>query len=106
MLEHLGFKVLTASDGKEAVEIYTTYPGKIDVVILDLTMPHMDGSQALSELKRIDPEIKVVIASGYNKDDVCARFAGKNLCGVLQKPYSISKLREVLSGIIGTDEKR
>ena len=106
MLEHLGFKVLTASDGKEAVEIYTTYPGKIDVVILDLTMPHMDGSQALSELKRVDPEIKVVIASGYNKDDVCARFAGKNLCGVLQKPYSISKLREVLSGIIGTDEKR
>ncbi len=100
MLEHLGFKVITASDGKEAVEIYSSYPEKINLVILDLTMPHMDGSQAFGELKRLDPDVKVIIASGYNKDDVGARFAGKNLCGVLQKPYSMSKLKELLSSVI------
>ena len=99
MLEHLGFKVIAAADGKEAVDLYASYPEKIDLVILDLTMPHMDGSQAFSELKRINPEVNVIIASGYNKDDVGARFAGKNLAGVLQKPYSMSKLKELLSVI-------
>ena len=99
MLEHLGFKVIAAADGKEAVDLYASYPEKIDLVILDLTMPHMDGSQAFSELKRINPEVSVIIASGYNKDDVGARFAGKNLAGVLQKPYSMSKLKELLSVI-------
>ncbi len=99
MLEHLGFKVITAADGKEAVDLFKSYPEKIDLVILDLTMPHMDGNQAFSELKRINPQVNVIIASGYNKDDVGARFAGKNLAGVLQKPYSMSKLKELLSVI-------
>jgi CheY-like chemotaxis protein len=104
MLEHLGFRVITAEDGREAVDIYSSYAGKIDLVILDLTMPHMDGSQAFSELKQMDGDAKIIISSGYNKDDVAARFAGKNLCGVLQKPYTMSKLKELLSGIINNND--
>ncbi|MDX9800309.1 MAG: PAS domain S-box protein [Spirochaetia bacterium] len=103
MLEHLGFNVIAAADGREAVDLFSSYPEKIDLVILDLTMPHMDGSQAFSELMRIDPQVKVIIASGYNKDDVGARFAGKNLAGVLQKPYSMSKLKELLAAVFGNN---
>jgi two-component system, cell cycle sensor histidine kinase and response regulator CckA len=96
MLERLGFTVLTAVDGRDALELYRTRQSEISLVVLDLTMPHMDGAQAFGELRRINPDIRVILASGYSEEDVAARFAGKRLSGVLQKPYSLSKLRELL----------
>ncbi|RJP22436.1 MAG: response regulator [Deltaproteobacteria bacterium] len=100
MLEHLGFHVLTASDGREAVDLYRKRPGEIDLVLMDLTMPHMDGGEAFGELRRINPDIRVILSSGYSRDDVAGRFAGKNLAGVLQKPYTIAKLTEALSAVM------
>jgi YesN/AraC family two-component response regulator len=68
-------------------------------VILDLTMPHMDGEQAFRELRRIKPGLRVIVSSGYNEQDVARRFVGKGLAGFIQKPYKVSelgqKLREV-----------
>ena len=96
MLERLGFTVLTAVDGRDALELYRKRQNEISLVVLDLTMPHMDGAQAFGELRRINPDIRVILASGYSEEDVAARFAGKRLSGVLQKPYSLSKLRELL----------
>ena len=96
MLERLGFTVLTAVDGRDALELYRKRQSEISLVMLDLTMPHMDGAQALGELRRINPDIRVILASGYSEEDVAARFAGKRLSGVLQKPYSLNKLRELL----------
>ena len=104
MLERLGFTVLTAVDGRDALETYRKRQREISLVILDLTMPHMDGAQALGELRRINPDIRVILASGYSEEDVAARFAGKHLSGVLQKPYSLSKLRELL--MKATDQSR
>ena len=69
MLKELGFSTLTARDGKEALEIYRNTPD-ISLVILDLTMPRMDGEQCFRELKAINPEVKVVISSGYNELEV------------------------------------
>ncbi len=103
MLDRLGFKVLTAADGREALELYRRHQIEIDLVLLDLTMPHMDGAQALGELRRINPDIRVILASGYSEEDVAARFAGKHLSGVLQKPYSLSKLRELLMKVCDPD---
>ncbi|OGP28979.1 MAG: hypothetical protein A2Z26_04905 [Deltaproteobacteria bacterium RBG_16_66_15] len=100
MLEHLGFDVLTASDGREAVDLYRKRAGEIDLVLLDLTMPHMDGGEAFGELRRINPDVRVILSSGYSRDDVAGRFAGKNLAGVLQKPYTLAKLTESLSAVI------
>ncbi len=97
MLEALGFTVLTAPDGARAVELYRARGKEIDLVLMDLTMPHMDGAEAFGELRRLNPDVRVVLASGYSHEDIAARFAGKGLSGVLQKPYTLAKLRESLS---------
>lgn len=96
MLERLGFEVLTASDGKEAVALYREHRHQIDLVLLDLTMPHMDGEEAFRELRQINPEVRVVLCSGYTEQDVTARFAGKGLAGFIQKPYTLQDLSERL----------
>jgi CheY-like chemotaxis protein len=98
MLEHLGFTVLTAADGLQAVDSYRERGKEIDLVLMDLTMPHMDGAEAFEELRRLNPAVRVVLASGYSHEDVASRFAGKGLDGVLQKPYTLAKLRELLAG--------
>jgi len=100
MLEHLGFTVLMASDGLQAVELYRERGKEIDLVLMDLTMPHMDGAEAFGELRRLSPVVRVVLASGYSHEDVASRFAGKGLDGVLQKPYTLLKLRELLAGLM------
>ena len=100
MLEHLGFSVLTAADGLQAVDLYRERGEEIDLVLMDLTMPHMDGAEAFGELRRLNPEVRVVLASGYSHEDVASRFAGKSLSGVLQKPYTLAKLRESLAGLM------
>jgi two-component system cell cycle sensor histidine kinase/response regulator CckA len=100
MLEHLGFTVLTAEDGLRAVDLYRERGKEIDLVLMDLTMPHMDGAEAFCELRRLNPEVRVVIASGYSHEDVASRFGGKGLAGVLQKPYTLAKLRESLAGLL------
>ncbi len=100
MLEHLGFTVLTAADGLQAVDSYRERGKEIDLVLMDLTMPHMDGAEAFGELRRLNPDIRVVLASGYSHEDVSSRFAGKGLAGVLQKPYTLAKLRELLAGLL------
>lgn len=96
MLERLGFEVLTASDGREAVALYRQHREQIDLVLLDLTMPHMDGEEAFRELRQINPEVRVVLCSGYTEQDVTARFAGKGLAGFIQKPYTLQDLSDRL----------
>jgi CheY-like chemotaxis protein len=100
MLEHLGFTVLTAADGMQAVELYRERGKEIDLVLMDLTMPHMDGAEAFGALRRLNPSVRVVLASGYSQEDVASRVAGKDLDGVLQKPYTLAKLRTSLAGLL------
>ncbi len=100
MLEQLGFTVLIAADGLQAVELYREHGKEIDLVLMDLTMPHMDGAEAFGELRRLNPDVLVVLASGYSHEDVASRFAGMHLDGVLQKPYTLAKLRESLEGLM------
>jgi two-component system, cell cycle sensor histidine kinase and response regulator CckA len=99
MLERLGYQVITACDGREAVEIYRARRSEIDLVILDLTMPHLDGGQAFGELRSIDPNVRVILASGYTPEDVASRIGADALAGVLQKPYTLSRLRDLLSAL-------
>jgi CheY-like chemotaxis protein len=95
MLAELGFTVVTADDGREAVERFKATPG-LRCVILDMTMPRMDGEETFRELKALDPELKVILSSGYSEDEVTQKFAGKGLAGFIRKPYTLSLLREVL----------
>ncbi len=105
MLELAGFAVLTAADGRQAITLFRQHLDKIVCVLLDLTMPHMDGEEAFRELRRIRSDIRVILSSGYGEQEVTSRFAGKGLAGFIQKPYRSSalaaKLREVLEGDAG-----
>ncbi|MEI6215372.1 MAG: cache domain-containing protein [Desulfuromonadales bacterium] len=99
MLKELGFTVVTADDGREGVEAFKRNPD-ISFVILDLTMPHTDGEQCFRELRQIKPDIKVIMSSGYNEQEVTQKFVGKGLAGFIQKPYKLSVLKEAMRNII------
>jgi two-component system cell cycle sensor histidine kinase/response regulator CckA len=95
MLELSGFTVLLAADGAEAVALYRERPG-IDLVLLDLTMPAMDGEETFRELRRLDPGVRVILTSGYSEQDAADRFAGTGLAGFIQKPYRPQDLIETV----------
>jgi PAS domain S-box-containing protein len=99
MLSRLGFNVVTASDGREAVDVYGRNKGGFRGVILDLTMPRMDGLEAWTELNRMDPAVKVVLMSGFSSEDVVARFEGKGILGFLQKPFTFEELGKLMSEV-------
>ncbi len=98
MLQELGFETITANDGKEALETFKNNPA-ISLVILDLTMPQMDGEQCFRELKQIRPNIKVIMSSGYSEQEVTQKFVGKDLAGFIQKPYKLSVLKTAIIAI-------
>ena len=87
MLESVGFTVLMAQDGLEALEVFRRRADEIVLVVLDLTMPNLDGEETLRELLRIRPNVKTILSSGYNEQDLTDRFAGKGLSAFIQKPY-------------------
>lgn len=95
MLEALGYAVTVAANGLEALELFKARPD-IDLVLMDLTMPHMDGAECFRELRKIRPDIRIIMSSGYNEQEVTQMFVGKGLAGFIQKPYRLSALREVL----------
>jgi CheY-like chemotaxis protein len=100
MLEQSGYTVFQAADGAEALAIYRENQGAIDLVLLDMTMPHMDGEETFRELRRIDPRVRVLLTSGYNEQDATERFAGKGLGGFIQKPYRPQELLERIRSIL------
>ncbi len=99
-LKKKGFSVLMAADGREGLELFRKHAGEIVCVILDLTMPRMDGEEAYREIRRIKSGVRVIMSSGYNEQDITQRFVGKGLAGFIQKPYTSrdlwKKLREIL----------
>lgn len=99
MLKRLGFDVLSACDGRGALALHERHAAEIRFVLLDLTMPEMDGLEVFDELRRRDPLAKVVLCSGYNEREATDRFTG--LAAFLQKPYSLSMLETVLASVLG-----
>ncbi len=100
MIERMGYRVFTASDGIEALEVFRNVSSKIDCIILDLTMPRMGGIEAFEELKRIRGDIKVIISSGFSEQEVEHRFKGKEPVGFIKKPFELKKLRRELARVL------
>jgi len=92
MLQRVGFEVIVAADGREAVDLFAKDKDSIQLVILDLTMPHLDGEACYRELRQLKPGVKVILSSGYNEQDIVTRFTGKGLAGFVQKPYTSEEL--------------
>jgi len=105
MLQFLGYHVLTATDGRESLEIFRQNKDGIVCVILDLTMPHLDGEQTFRELRRIKPDVRVLMSSGYNEQEVTQKFLGKGLAGFIQKPYKVTELGRKLMGVLTPEDQ-
>ncbi len=101
LAEALGFQVLEAADGLEAVALFKLRHAEICGVLMDLTMPHLDGRQAFLQMQEVDHQVPVVLTSGYSEEDVLTDFLGKGLAGFLPKPYLSSQFRAVLQEALG-----
>jgi len=100
MLENMGLKVLQAEDGLEAVEVYQSSDVPIGMVLLDMTMPKMDGKACFVALKKINPDVRVVISSGYHASEIQAEFSEYSLAAVVQKPYKYEKLKDIVMSVL------
>jgi CheY-like chemotaxis protein len=102
MLNRLGYTVETAASGTEALEIYRFRWTAIDLVILDMVMPGIGGGETFDRLREWDPEVKVLLASGYSLEGQAEQIMARGCNGFIQKPFDISalsaKLRSLLDG--------
>ncbi|OGV44542.1 MAG: hypothetical protein A2X46_03055 [Lentisphaerae bacterium GWF2_57_35] len=87
MLERFGFTVLTAADGLDAINVYSEDPDGISAVILDLSMPHMSGQEVFRSLREINPDVRVILSSGYTAEHARSQFLDLLPDGFVQKPY-------------------
>lgn len=93
-LERHGYTVLQAASGPAAIEILKDEKNRVCAVILDLSMPGMSGQDALPEIRKVRPDVKVIVSSGYNEAETMQLFSGQTLSGFLQKPYTVARLAE------------
>ncbi|HOF04171.1 MAG TPA: response regulator [Syntrophales bacterium] len=100
MLTEIGYNVLTARSGEEALAVYGENQGRIDLVILDMIMPGMGGGATFDRLKAVNPDIKVILSSGYSINGQAGEIMARGGKAFLQKPYRLvdlsRKIREVL----------
>ncbi|HEO70880.1 MAG TPA: PAS domain S-box protein [Candidatus Hydrogenedentes bacterium] len=103
-LTERGFTVLTAEDGREAVEVFAKHAGDIVAVLLDLTMPVMSGEQTFDEMQKIRPEVPIILTSGYTEQDAVERFSGKEPAAFIQKPYPPRELVKVFQNVLNAKD--
>ena len=100
LLEKLGYQVMAAGGGRQGLEIYRQNPANIDLVILDMIMPEMNGAETYERLKKLDPRVKVLFSSGYTMDGVANDILKQSSPSFIQKPFDLKKIshkvREVL----------
>jgi len=99
MLEDIGFQSTSAVDGMDGVECYRKHQSDISFVLLDMTMPKMNGEECFRQLRQINSAVKVILSSGYNEQEATSRFVGKGLAGFLQKPYTPQELVDKIKSI-------
>ena len=104
MVELAGYRVLTAGSGTDALATFAAQGAEIDLVLLDLTMPDMDGMTVMAELLRLRPELKVVLASGYSEEELGRRMTDLTPAGFIQKPYTMSVLEAELAGVLSKEK--
>jgi signal transduction histidine kinase/CheY-like chemotaxis protein len=101
MLERAGFTVLTAESGRAGLDLFEKQPDRIRCVILDLTMPDLDGEETFSRIRAIDRDVPVILSSGYSREDIESRFEKGDLAGFIQKPYQWEELLRRVAEAIG-----
>ena len=102
MIRALGYDVVTANNGPEALDTYRDQKGRIDMVILDLVMPGMGGGETFDQLKIVDANVRVLLASGYSINGQASTIMKRGCSGFIQKPFSIQELSQKISEIIAS----
>jgi CheY-like chemotaxis protein len=100
LLETMGYRVVTACDGLEALAVFGARRDQIDAVLLDLTMPNMTGIEAFKELRALRADLPILVTSGYSEEESAREFQGQDRAGFIQKPYRVSQLRARLSEVL------
>ena len=100
LLEAMGYRVLLARDGKEAIEVYGKNQDEIDIVLLDMVMPTMGGGEAYDRMKEINPDVKVLLSSGYSIDGKATEILKRGCNGFIQKPFNMNELAEKIREIL------
>jgi two-component system, cell cycle sensor histidine kinase and response regulator CckA len=104
MLARLGFETIAASNGIEALELFKQHRPRIRYVLLDWTMPEMGGNETFVELRRLDPNVRVVVTSGHAPEDIMRRLTSKPVPAFVRKPYVIAELAEAFQATSGEGE--
>ena len=94
ILELEGLAVLSAPDGQTGIDLYRARQADIDLIMLDLSMPGLTGEETFRELRQINPQVRIMLSSGYSHDEVISRFAGQHEVAFIQKPYDASQLSD------------
>src|SRR4030042_886438 len=99
-LKVTGYRVLTARDGREAIEVYEKYKDSIDLVLLDIVMPNMKGGEVFDRLKEINPDVRVLLSTGYSIDGEATKILERGGKGFIQKPFDIKQLSQSIRTIL------
>jgi PAS domain S-box-containing protein len=100
LLDELGYTVISAMSGKEAIEVFQNGRDKIDLVIMDMIMPGMGGGETFDRLKEIDPDIKVLLSSGYSINGQATKILRRGCDGFIQKPFNMNQLAQKVQEIL------
>jgi len=103
IISMLGYDVITASSGMEALEIVGTQNKRIDLFIIDMIMPQMSGGELFDKLKSLDPDVKIILSTGYSIDGEAREIINRGCKGFIQKPFTVSQLGEKIRDVLGTD---
>jgi nitrogen-specific signal transduction histidine kinase/CheY-like chemotaxis protein len=101
MLRNSGYEVALVENGQQAVDLFRRQEGRFALVLLDLAMPVMGGPQTIRQLKSIRPEVPVLVSTGFTEETAMQRFAGADIAGFIQKPYTLHSLVEKIRSILG-----
>jgi len=100
LLELIGYRVLIARDGKEAVQTYRKHQDAIDVVVLDMVMPGMGGGEAYDRIKKVNPDVKVLLSSGFSIDGEASEILDRGCNGFIQKPFTVRELSRAMEKVL------
>ncbi len=100
MLEHLGFEVIVARDGKEAVDLFMANKDKLKFVMVDLTMPHKNGMEVCKEIRAVSASLPLILTSGYPEEECSEQMKLLKVSGYLQKPFRYESLKSLVKKIL------
>lgn len=100
LIDKLGYTTMTASNGAEAIEVFSKYKDEIDAVILDMVMPDINGDKVFKHLREIQSDIKILLSTGYSEDESIEELLAQGNANFIQKPFTIDSITPVLKELL------